>query len=207
LDTYHAERHPVARFAARQSLTGPGVQFLQLGDDRPRLAAGEERPLFYMIAGYRYRSAAVVSDEPAPTDPDVVQLVDAEQLRGEPGTRVPHAWVRRDGMRVSTLDLLGTGFTVFTGAAGTPWIGAAAAVSGSLRIPIGVHRIGSDTDDGDSDIRDIDGRWAELTGLPPDGALLVRPDDFVAWRADALPASPETDLRRVLCHILHRPVE
>ena len=207
LDTYHAERHPVARFAARQSLTGPGVQFLRLGDDRPHLAAEEERPLFYMIAGYRYRSAAVVSDEPAPTDPDVVQLVDGEQLRGEPGTRVPHAWVQRDGARASTLDLLGAGFTMFTGAAGTPWIGAAAAVSRSLSVPIAAHRIGPATDARDIDARDIDGRWAELTGLAPSGALLVRPDDFVGWRAEALPASPADELRRVVCQILNRPVE
>ena len=27
LDTYHVERHPVGRFAARQSLTGPGPRF------------------------------------------------------------------------------------------------------------------------------------------------------------------------------------
>ncbi len=202
LDTYHAERHPIGRFAARQSLTGPGAAFLRLGDGLPQLPAGEERPMFYMIAGYKYRSAAVVSDEPAPTDPDAVQLVDGEQLRGEPGTRVPHAWVECDGVRMSTLDLLGSGFTLFTGTAGIPWISAAEAVSRSLGIRIDVHRVGPDTD-----VRDVDGRWAQLTGLPLAGALLVRPDDFVAWRADALPASPESELRQALCQILHRTVK
>jgi hypothetical protein len=34
--------------------------------------------------------------------------------------------------------------------------------------------------------------------------LLVRPDDFVAWRADKLPRSPTTDLSRALCEILGR---
>jgi hypothetical protein len=138
LDTYHAERHPVARFSARQSLTGPTAELLPFGDDRPRLPAEEERPMFYMIAGYRYRSAAVVSDEAPPADPDVVALVDGEQLRGEPGTRVPHAWVERNGTRMSSLDLLGTGFTLFSGTAGTPWVGAADAVSESLGVPIDV---------------------------------------------------------------------
>jgi hypothetical protein len=199
LDTYHVERHPVGRFAARQSLTGPGASFLPLGDNRPALPAEEERPLFYIVAGYKYRSAAVVTEEPAPTDPDAVQLVDAEELRGEPGTRVPHAWVQRDGARVSTLDLLGPGFTLFTGSAGTPWVAAADEVSMSLRVPIEVHHIGPD-----ADIRDVDGGWAQLTGLAPDAALLVRPDDFVAWRAQALPESPGTDLHQVLCRILGR---
>jgi putative polyketide hydroxylase len=199
LETYHAERHPVGRFAARQSLTGPSASFLRLEDNRPTLNAEEERPLFYMIAGYKYRSTAVVTDEPAPTDPDSMQLVDGEELRGEPGTRVPHAWVQRDGERISTLDLLGTGFTLFTGSAGAPWVSAADSVSTSLRVPIGVHSIGRT-----AGIRDVDAQWAQLTRLSPDAALLVRPDDFVAWRADALPDSPDGELRQVMCRILGR---
>lgn len=51
---------------------------------------------------------------------------------------------------------------------------------------------------------DIDGRWAATTGLPPDGAVLVRPDDFVAWRADALAADPAKLLRQVVSRMLHR---
>jgi putative polyketide hydroxylase len=50
----------------------------------------------------------------------------------------------------------------------------------------------------------VDGRWAELTGLSPDSALLVRPDDFVGWRADALPESPEDALSGALSRILAR---
>src|ERR1700758_1755251 len=43
LATYHAERHPVGRFAARQSLSGPTAAVLPLGDDdRPQLPAEEE---------------------------------------------------------------------------------------------------------------------------------------------------------------------
>ena len=48
------------------------------------------------------------------------------------------------------------------------------------------------------------GCWAAAAGLASDGALLVRPDEFIAWRADELPHSPATDLRRVLCQILGR---
>ena len=109
LDTYHAERHPVGRFAARQSLSGPTLTLLRLEDDRPQLPADEECSMFSLLIGYRYRSAAVVAGEPA-VDPDAVQLV--EELRGQPGTRVPHVWVREG---VSTLDLVGSGFTVLAG--------------------------------------------------------------------------------------------
>jgi putative polyketide hydroxylase len=199
LDTYHAERHPVGRFAARQSLTGPAASFLPLDENRPKLPAEEDLPLFYMIAGYKYRSAAVVTDEPAAADPDVVQLVDCEELHGEPGTRVPHAWVQRNGVRTSTLDLLGSGFTLFTGSAGAAWVRAAELASASLGVSIDVQIIG-----GDADISDVDGRWAELTRLAPDAALLVRPDDFIGWRADSLPAAPEESLQQVWCQILGR---
>jgi putative polyketide hydroxylase len=177
LGTYHDERHPVGRFAARQSLTGPTVAVLPLSDDRPQLPAEEECPMFSLLIGYRYRSAAVVSGEP-PADSDGVQLV--EELRGQPGTRVPHVWVR-DG--VSTLDLLGPGFTVLTG--DERWCAAAASAS------IAAHRICSDD-------------WAAVTALGPEGALLVRPDDFVGWRAEGLPADPESELHQALSAILCR---
>ncbi|MBV8290952.1 MAG: FAD-dependent monooxygenase, partial [Mycobacterium sp.] len=202
LDSYHAERHPVGRFAARQSLTGPAVSFLPLEDDRPKLSAEEDLPLFYMIAGYKYRSSAVVTDQAAPADPDAVQLVDSEQLRGELGTRAPHAWVQGDGPQVSTLDLLGPDFTLFIGSAGRPWTTAADAVSKSLGVSIDVRSIGAR--DIGADFRDVDGRWAELTGLAPDAALLVRPDDFVGWRADTLPGSPENALNQAMRRILSR---
>jgi putative polyketide hydroxylase len=200
LETYHAERHPVGRFAARQSLTGPAISFLRLEDDRPKLPAEEDLPLFYMIAGYKYCSSAVVSDQTTPADPDAVQLVETEELRGELGTRVPHAWVQAgDGPRVSTLDLLGPGFTLFVGPAGAPWTNAADALCKSLGVSVDVRSIGAD-----ADFRDVDGRWAALTGLGPDAALLVRPDDFVAWRADTLPDSPENALNQALSRILSR---
>jgi putative polyketide hydroxylase len=195
LATYHTERHPIGRFNARQSLTGPSLALLRLDDNRPHLPPDEEAPMFALLIGYQYRSTAIVSDQPAPADPDGVSLV--TDLRGQPGTRVPHAWVHRCGRRISTLDLVGPGFTLFTGPSGAPWATAVHAVSAALNVPISVHRIGRD-----DEIRDIDGRWAELTGLAPDAALLVRPDGFVAWRAGGLPASPGDRLGEVLARIL-----
>ncbi len=184
LATYHAERYPVGRFDARQSLTGPTVAFIDLDDQGPQLPADEEASMFSLLIGYQYRSAAVVSDHPAPDDPDAVSLVD--ELGGQPGTRVPHAWVQHGGKRVSTLDLVGHDFTLLTGDDGAPWTEAAASASAVLGIPITVHRIGPA-----GDARDPDGAWLRAAGLASGGALLVRPDDFVGWRTAALPQSPE----------------
>ena len=146
--------------------------------------------MFALLIGYQYRSAAVVAGEAAAAQPDSVSLVD--ELHAQPGTRVPHAWVRQDGKPVSTLDLLGHDFTVFTGDDGGRWSGAAAAVSAALGVPISVQLI------------DADDAWAAVTGLTPSGALLVRPDDFVGWRADELPRDPEKELFQVLSAILAR---
>jgi 2-polyprenyl-6-methoxyphenol hydroxylase-like FAD-dependent oxidoreductase len=189
LATYQAERHPVGRFAARQSLSGPTIPLLRLDDDRPFLPPEEECSMFALLVGYRYHSAAVVTDEPAANDPDVQEVV--EELRGQPGTRVPHAWVVHRGQRVSTLDLVGNGFSLLTGDGGGRWRAAAGSASAALGIPIAVHRVCSD-------------EWSAVTGLSPTGALLVRPDDFVGWRADELPANPETELCQAISAIACR---
>jgi hypothetical protein len=171
LATYQAERQPVGRFAARQSLTGPSMALLRAGGDAPRLPADEECSMFALLIGYRYRSAAIVT-----SDADGDGLVD--ELRAQPGTRLPHVWVREG---ISTLDLLGPRFTVLSG--DERW--CAAATSASLA----AHRFYSD-------------EWAAITGLRPEGALLIRPDDFVGWRADELPADPEGELRHAISAIL-----
>ena len=173
LATFGAERYPVGRFAARQSLAGPTISLLRLDDDRPLLPPEEECSMFALLIGYRYRSAAVVGG-----GPDDGELV--EELHGEPGTRVPHAWV---GEGVSTLDLIGSRFTVLT--RDERWCAAAASAA------IDAHRVDSE-------------EWAAITRLGPSGALLVRPDDFVGWRAEELPADPENELRQVLSTILCR---
>ena len=87
------------------------------------LPADEEASMFSLLIGYEYRSAAIDFGAPARRDPDAVSLV--AELRGQPGTRVPHAWLTLDGQRVSTLDLLGPGFTLLTGRGGARWQAAA----------------------------------------------------------------------------------
>jgi putative polyketide hydroxylase len=197
LDTFHAERHPVGRFSARQSLTGPIVKVLGLDEEAQGLPVDEEVSMFNLLIGYQYRSAAVVADDPATTDPGELRLVD--KLRGQPGTRLPHAWLRRGDERVSTLDLLGPGFTVLTGDAGGPWCAGAAVASETLGVPVAARRIGAD-----GDVFDLDGQWAALTELKPESALLVRPDDVVGWRTDTLPADPDRQLCEALSAILGR---
>ena len=48
-------------------------------------------------------------------DPDGSIRDAADELHVDLGGRIAHVWVRADGGRVSTLDLLGRGLTLFTG--------------------------------------------------------------------------------------------
>jgi putative polyketide hydroxylase len=196
LDTYHAERHPVGALSAHQSLTGPPAALLRSDPQRPPPQLDDEVSMFALLTGYRYRSSAVIASDPFASTDSVPELVDV--LRGQPGTRVPHTWVEYRGRRVSTLDLLGTGFTLLTGDDASGW----AAASRAAEIGLTVRSIGRD-----GDALDLDGAWAETTGLQARQALLVRPDAFVAWRSSAEAADPDQELRRALTSLLNPGVQ
>jgi 2,4-dichlorophenol 6-monooxygenase len=148
----------------------------------------------------RYRSAAVVPDGTA----EPAWAKDAElhyQPTTWPGARLPHVWVfGADGRPVSTLDLCGGGrFTVITGIGGEAWGAAAARLGAELGLEIRTRVIGPRRA-----IEDHSGDWARAREIRDSGCLLVRPDQHVGWRAEALAADPEAALRQALAAILNR---
>jgi putative polyketide hydroxylase len=174
-----------------------------------RAAAGAlSAPVVHL--GFRYESAAVI--DPGPELPSAEDI--ALDLDGSPGTRLPHAWLVSDGQLRSTLDLVQSRWTVLAGPQGEPWIAAAQAAAEQLGVPIGAYRITPGTAGsggapggagaGGETVSDASGRWAEQAGLGGDGALLVRPDQFVAWRSPAGPADPAAALVGALTRILSR---
>jgi hypothetical protein len=200
LSTYQAERRPVARLAAEQSLVGPAASLLTKGSDDKLLAAEKRVPLFSLIVGYRYRSRAVLSEGPPPlagSEGELELPEKPEALTGQPGTRVPHMWIERSGQRISTLDLLDGRFVLLAGPAGAPWQKPASDASASLAIALAAYRI-------DGDLIDVESGWRTKMGVPAEGAVLVRPDGFVAWRMSAPPTNAESLLTHVLATILCR---
>ena len=150
----------------------------------------------------RYESSAIISDG----TPEPVFKRDKElyhQASSRPGAHVPHAWLVKNGRRVSTLDLCGKGgFSLLTGICGEAWVEAAKKVGDSLGINIAVHIIGpGQTYD------DPYGDFARLREITETGALLVRPDFMVGWRANSLTDSATEDLYAALSSILGRSDE
>jgi putative polyketide hydroxylase len=201
LTTYQEERHPVGRFAAEQSLTGPGAAWLPKPDHQVLLPKEKDLPFFYPIVGYRYRSQAIVSEEDANSPPRAeITLLDRPELTGVPGTRVPHLWLERRGQRISTLDLLDGCFVLLAGPQGARWCEAAVAVKASMGIKLSAYRIGPD-----ADLIDLEDGWSARMGVSSEGAVLLRPDGFVAWRTSVLATTPELLLEEVLVRVLCQP--
>jgi putative polyketide hydroxylase len=93
--------------------------------------------------------------------------------------------------------LFGTSFVLLAGASGADWCAAALAAGRELGVRLDICQVGGD------ELHDADDRFPSAYGISPAGAVLVRPDGFVGWRAiDAADASPGAlvhVLRTLLC--------
>ena len=115
--------------------------------------------------GYRYDASPVIVPDgtDAPNDPPMEYTQTAR-----PGSRAPHVWLAEGK---STLDLFGRGFVLLRFAPSID-VSALEAAARSHGVPLQV----------------IDIDHAAARALYVNRLVLVRPDGFVAWRADALPS-------------------
>ena len=189
LDTYEPERRPLCELIVEQAYT----RYIKRVD--PSLPATNLAPLLDDAAielGSIYRSGAVLSED-AQRDDDAL-LEDPHRPSGKPGTRVPHVTLRRGSAVLSTHDLPGRGFALIAGAHGEAWIDAANTVA-AAGAPLRAHRIGAD-----GDLTDPEGRFEAAVGISAKGALLLRPDGVIAWRA----RGPHPDVRGQLALAMRR---
>jgi putative polyketide hydroxylase len=105
-------------------------------------------------------------------DPNGSTREAADEVHVDLGGRIPHAWVPSGEGRVSTLDLLTPGLTLFTGPESAPW--ETHATGGP---PVTVRR--------------LDAISARAIGIRGHNALLVRPDGTPAqmWTHEASAAA------------------
>ncbi len=162
LDSYEAERLPVAELTVGQAYTRyiRRVTPEDMDETTPEL-----RDEVTMEIGQFYRSGAGIDgrreDEPPCLHPD--------KTRGRAGARVPHAWIG-DGR--STIDVAADGLALLTGPDGSAWSAAAQALGlPSVALPP---------------------EAAERCGLRASGSLLARPDGFVAALATSDEAAEAT---------------
>jgi hypothetical protein len=135
--------------------------------------------------GYCYHSTAVIPEG----DNGGREHENPRESKGRPGTRAPHLFVEQDGKKISTLDLFGRNFVLITGPEAYAWRDGAAAAGKQLDIPLDVHTIGT-------------AEFLDAYDVTPSGAMLVRPDGFVAWRSKSGEDASAATLIRTLQVIL-----
>lgn len=188
LDTYGAERRPVAWQRLEQTFARPDYRAVADGF-ADGVSIIDPVP---MELGQLYRSTSVLGagdDLPVAARPD--------EWAGQPGTRAPHLWIDRRGERISTLDLFGRGWVLL--ADDNRWDAAAQTASTRTGTEIHVVSLGRDLNTADG------AAVREAFGLPAGGASLVRPDGVVAWRCTQIPPDPDAALTDALARTASSP--
>jgi 2-polyprenyl-6-methoxyphenol hydroxylase-like FAD-dependent oxidoreductase len=192
LTTYEAERQPVARLTVEQAYAryvSRTATYLNATDHQAIV------PDLNIELGYLYRSSAILSEN------DSASLhEDPNQTCGRPGSRAPHLSLQRNGQRLSSLDLFGESFVLLAGPQGKAWCAAGRMVAKQVAdLDLDCYRVGAD-------LSDPEGRFEPAYGLSAAGAVLIRPDGFVAWRANAMGDDPHATIARALDAILIRRI-
>lgn len=172
LDTYDAERRPVADRTVAQALARLQAWFK---DPAGRLPPPEPiRDDLAVIFGYRYPSGAFVEDNP---DGGEDFFEDPHAPSSRPGSRAPHVLVTHRGARVSTIDLFSDRWVLVSGPGGKDWSTHVQRSAACRSLGVAWHGIAPA-----GELEDASDRLATAYGIGRDGAVLIRPDGFIAWR-------------------------
>ena len=104
-----------------------------------------------------------------------------DEIHTDLGGRIAHLWVETERGRVSTLDLVGDGLTLFTSPDGETGIEAPASVDSSTPVTV----------------RELPAMTARALGIPPGGSQLVRPSGVPAPVRSEIPLGAAVHRDRV----------
>ncbi len=193
LATYDAERKPVCDLTVDLQ-TANYVE--RMRPDRKDLQTRAPATDYMSIAfGSRYRSAAILQDVPD----DGAPVEDPTRPTGRPGTRAAHVVFEYRGKSISSVDLIGRDFVLLTGPDGAPWARAGTALAYRCGVPLSIYRVGAD-------LVDVNRKWEDRYGVTSAGAVLLRPDGYIAWRARTVASSASTALREAIARVMFRSV-
>lgn len=191
LETYDSERRPIGELTVEQAYSRYVTRVA------PYLGTEDMQPIvddFSMEIGYRYNSPAVVlepgEDHPLHEHP--------RESRGRPGSRAPHVFLTLGGTRLSTLDLFGKHFVLLAAPEAEACLAATRDAAARLGLPLDSYVVGG------RELMDPDGVFPDAFGISGTGALLVRPDGVVAWRAADATGASEAAMNQVLASLLGR---
>jgi 2,4-dichlorophenol 6-monooxygenase len=147
--------------------------------------------------GYTYATGALVDDGvPAPASLDPIGDY---RPSTKPGHSLPHVWLEDTRGRYSINERVGRGrFVLIAGEQGHAWVEAARKLAQERDLPLDAFTIGMH----DGDHFDFRGEWLKRREFGPSGAVLVRPDHFIAWRAMDIDTNPEAALTSALAKVL-----
>jgi len=196
LASYECERRPVhertireavANYgAAANQLVRPGLDAPGLVGDATRREVGEiilatkirEFKTLGLVLGARYRDSPIIVPDATQPPPDDLTVYSPSAY---PGCLAPHLWL---GDGSSLYDHFGPGFTLLVTEGGPAAADDLAACAAARGIPLTLVASG--------DAR-LEARYAARFAL-------IRPDQHVAWRGDALPADGDALLAQVTGH-------
>ena len=191
LSTYEPERRPASAFTVEQAYARYVKRVA------PDLPSDPHEPVVNDLnieMGYIYHSSAVI-----PEDTNDNRLHEnPRESKGRPGTRAPHVWLAQDGRQISTLDLFGRNFALLGGSESSAWCKCGEEASKKLRIDLDEYRLGA------NGLTDPNGEFLPAFGIDSTGAVLVRPDGFVAWRAKTGDGASTVEVESALSTILSR---
>ena len=140
---------------------------------------GEEFASLGVQLGARYDASPIVVPDGAPPADDYARYTPSSV----PGGRTPHYWLDGGrGIGSSLYDRLGWGFTLLQLGGKTEDTASIEAAARRRGVPLAVLDIP------DADARDLYER----------DLVVVRPDQHVAWRGNALPSDPDRLLSRIV---------
>ncbi|WP_032757670.1 MULTISPECIES: FAD-dependent oxidoreductase [unclassified Streptomyces] len=187
LASYDAERRPVAEETVRQAMLRFAVREGKQFQDVAKDLVDE----MTMTFGYVYPAGAFTGEGAGAGN----ITEEPDKPSGRPGARAPHVVIEGAHGPFSAVDLFPVGFTLLTAGASAPW--AAAADAGrELGLVLQVRGVGAG-----GDYADTEGTFTERYGVADGGAVLVRPDGVVAWRAGS---APEGDVAATVTGVLRR---